>query len=392
MNIVEALHGEAKGLLEGLGFKCASHQVADIFTKSGSAIWEDGRVHIYPELVDWAVDTAPKFHQFKKHFGVPEHSWGGGGTAPYVFEHGELRQPTDQDVVEIMRILEAHNIPFTFRGVGPRHDAEVDVNQVKLMRDSFSGVIYVYVATLEGLIAVHDEFGRDNRIITSHSTFYSPLKLNTAAANVPVHIMACKLGLPVFLTVMPISYSSGPATIYGLALQAHAECLAGLVMTQLLNPGNMTVMAAFPLFGDPRMDYNISFGSIDHQSVNLLCAAVYDYLCLPCNQDGCSAGHYPNDFNYDDVYRSYRIWHGQKHWHQCRHAFGFLEGQNAFSIEQAYRDLAILERVLYYDEIEELPPWRHDQDAKDVIWEVCSGGLDDYRNHMHTIRNTRPVR
>jgi trimethylamine:corrinoid methyltransferase-like protein len=404
--MAEWLHDDARWLLENVGFQCGNKAVADIFARSGRAMWgPDGRVRVMPDLVDWAVGAAPKFHEFYRQFGVDKHSFGCGGTAPMVFDRGEARSPTDDDVVYIMRGLEAFGVPFAFRGCGPRHTAEVDVNQIRLMRDNYSGVIYVYVQSIEGVNAVHDEFGVDNRIVVSHSTFYSPLKLNDSAFNVAVHVNAAKLGLPAFLTVMPISFSSGPGSVYGTALQAHAECLCSLVLTQLVNPGTMTVMAAFPLYGDPSLDYNISFGSVSHQMVNLLVAAVYDWLGLPSNQDGCSAGHYPGDFNYDDVQRAMRIWNGQRAWHQVRHVFGFLEGQNLWDHGQFHRDLALLRRVLHHDEKEAIPAFERDPgyyhrrgdgttvhvDVRDVIAEVCLSGLDNYRNHQHSLHNAAPV-
>lgn len=397
MALLEAkLHAEAVMLLASPGFKCHNEEVTNIFLKTGKAhkVELDGQVRISlePDLVESCLATTPKRDEFVQRCKVPEHSFGGGGTATLVWEKGEVRHPTLTDVENIMKIAERHNIPFMFRGVGPQHNATEDVVQIATMRKHYSGYIYVYVGSMEGIEAAHFEHRYDPRIATCHSHFYSPLKLNDNGPNVPIFIEACKRNLPLFLTVMPISYSTGPASIYGLALQAHAECLCGLVMGQILQPGIVTIPSAFPLFADPLMSYRISFGSIDHQSVNLLCAKVYKYLDLPSNHDGCSAGHSEGDDTAGDVYRAYKIWNGQDYWHQVRHCFGFSEEQMVYSIEQMKRDISMLKVVLEDGDTYKIPEFKYDPEAYDVIWDVCFNGVENYMNHWHTLKHSRPVR
>jgi len=396
MDLVSKLHEEAVLLLASPGFKCHNAEVESIFLRTGKAyrVELDGqvRISVEPELVETALETTPRRGEFIARYGVPNHSFGGGGTATLVREKGEVRLPTLTDVENIMKVAESHNIPFMFRGVGPRHTPSEDVAQIAVMRKHYSGYIYVYVGSMEGIEAVHSEHKRDPRIATCHSHFYSPLKLNDNGPNVPIFIEACKRNLPIFLTVMPISYSTGPASIYGLALQAHAECLCGLVMAQILQPGITTIPSAFPLFADPLTDYRISFGSIYHQMVNLLCAKVYHYLDLPSNHDGCSAGHSEGDDTAGDVYRAYKIWNGQDYWHQVRHCFGFSEEQMVYSIAQMKRDLSMLRVVLEDGDTYAIPEFQYDPEAYDTIWDVCFGGFDNYMYNSHTLKHSRPVR
>jgi len=396
MIVEEKLHEEAVLLLASPGFRCHNEEVADIFLRTGKAykveIGEQVRICMEPELVEECLRTVPKRHEFIKRYGVPEHSFGGGGTATLIWEKGETRAPTTADVENIMRIAERHNIPFMFRGVGPQHTPTEDVTQIAIMRKHYSGYIYVYVGSIEGIKAAHLEHSHDPRIATCHSHFYSPLKLNDNGPNVPIFIEACKRNLPLFLTVMPISYSTGPASIYGLALQAHAECLCGLVMGQILQPGIVTIPSAFPLFADPMMSYRISFGSLDHQKVNLLCAKVGKYLDLPTNNDGCSAGHSEGDDTAGDVYRAYKVWNGQKYWHQVRHCFGFSEEQMVYSIEQMKRDISMLKVVLEDGDVYNICDFEYDPEAYTTIWDVCFNGTDNYMYHPHTLKHSRPVR
>jgi len=392
--IKDKIFNESIELLTTLGFACKNEEVGKIFENTGQAyfIRENERVILTPDLITNSLSMAPTRDYFIEKYGVPEKSFGGGGTATIISDkNGVQREPTKEDVINIMKIADKHKIPFMFRGVGPMHNEYQDVNQIRWMRDNYNGYIYVYSSTKKGIQAAADEYKNDPRIATCHSIFYSPLSLNDNGTNLEVFKEACKLNTPLFLTVMPISYTTAPATIYGLALQAVAENICGIVFAQILQPGIVCIPSAFPLFGDPRESYRISFGSIYHQVVNLLCARTFKYMNLPSNQDGCSAGHHYGDDTKDDIRRSFQGWYSANDWHQVRHCFGFSEEQMCYSIEQMKRDIAIMESVKENNETFEFPNPEYDPEAKDVIWDVCLNFGGNFMNHWHTLKHSVPV-
>jgi trimethylamine--corrinoid protein Co-methyltransferase len=413
----QVMHDEACWLLENVGVRMNHPYLIRVLENTGYAGFDgsSGRIHILRPLVDWAVERAPKRSEHQ----VPSKSFCGGGTAPHVRENGYLVEADlHQHVAAIAKIAEREGIPSIFRGCGGAHNAYEDTEQIRVMREHFSRYIMLYVATEEGVKACAEEYRRNPHMCTTHSLFYSPLQLNdtgpqtvryrnngtrltsTLIGNVNGFLRCVEEGLPIYLVTMPISYVTSPATLYGTAVQVHAEFLIGLCLVQTLNPGLMTIDAAFPQAGDPRDEYNISFGSLSHNIINLLSAKAATYLDLPAIQDGCSAGG--KDLLDPsiplDVARAYRLWNwayesGWCKWHMVRHCYGFLNYQMVYDIGKMEEDVATLKKVLHYDEQYPIPPELdvYDPDAIYVIEDVIKNYGGNFTAHPHTLKHSVPV-
>jgi trimethylamine---corrinoid protein Co-methyltransferase len=413
----QVMHDEACWLLENVGVRMNHPYLIKVLENTGYAGFDgsSGRIHILRPLVDWAIDQAPKRNQHP----VPSKSYCGGGTAPHVRDNGNLVEADlYKHVAEIAKIAEREGIPSIFRGCGGAHNAYEDTEQIKVMREHFNRYIMLYVGTEEGVKACVEEYQRNPHMCTTHSLFYSPLQLNdtgprtvryrnngsrlnsTLIGNVNVFLRCVEEGLPIYLLTMPISYVTSPATLYGTAVQVHAEFLIGLCLVQTLNPGLMTIDAAFPQAGDPRDEYNISFGSFSHNIVNLLAAKAATYLDLPAIQDGCSAGgkdlfdpSIPHD-----VQRAYRLWNwayesGWCEWHMVRHCYGFLNYQMVYDIRKMEQDVATLKRVLQKNEQVPIPADMdvYDPEAIYVIDDVIKNYGGNFKAHPHTLKHSVPV-
>jgi len=413
----QVMHEEACWLLENVGVRMNHPYLNKVLEDTGYAGFDgsSGRMHILRPLVDWALEQAPK----RSAHPVPSKSFCGGGTAPHVRENGHLVEADlYKHVTEIAKIAEGEGLPSIFRGCGGAHNTYEDTEQIKVLRENFSRYIMLYVATEEGVKACKEEYQRNPHMCTTHSLFYSPLQLNdtgprtiryrnngsrlnsTLIGNVNGFLRCVEEGLPIYLVTMPISYVTSPATLYGSAVQVHAEFLIGLCLVQVLNPGLMTIDAAFPQAGDPRDEYNISFGSLSHNIINLLAAKVATHLDLPAIQDGCSAGG--KDLNDPsiplDVLRAYRIWNwayesGWCEWHMVRHCFGFLNYQMVYDIRKMEQDVAMLKRVLQKDEQVAIPTDldAYDPEAIYVIDDVVRNYGGNFKAHPHTLKHSVPV-
>jgi trimethylamine--corrinoid protein Co-methyltransferase len=413
----QVMHDEACWLLENVGVRLNHPYLIKVLENTGYAGFDgsSGRIHILRPLVDRAIATAPK----RSEHPVPSKSFCGGGTAPHVRNNGNLVEADlHEHVAAIAEIAEREGIPSIFRGAGGAHNAYEDVEQIRVMREHFSRYIMLYVATEEGVKACAQEYKRNPNMCTTHSLFYSPLQLNDTGprtvryrvngyrstsqliGNVNVFLRCVEEGLPIYLLTMPISYVTSPATLYGTAVQVHAEFLIGLCLVQTLNPGLMTIDAAFPQAGDPRDEYNISFGSISHNLVNLMAAKVATYLNLPAIQDGCSAGgkELLDPTIPGDVLRAYRMWNwayesGWCKWHMVRHCYGFLNYQLVYDIHKMEGDAATLKRVLQNNEQFPIPSEMdvYDPDAIYVIEDVIKNHGGNFRTHPHTLKHSVPV-
>lgn len=413
----QVMHDEACWLLENVGVRMNHPYLIKVLENTGLAGFDgsSGRMHILRPLVDWAIDQAPK----RSEHPVPGKSFCGGGTAPHIRDNGNLVEAdVHTHVTEIAKIAEREGIPSIFRGAGGAHNDYEDTEQIRVMREHFSRYIMLYVGTEAGVKACVQEYKRNPHMCTTHSLFYSPLQLNDTGpqtvryrlnghrltsqliGNVNVFLRCVEEGLPIYLVTMPISYVTSPATIYGTAVQVHAEFLIGLCLVQILNPGLMTIDAAFPQAGDPRDEYNISFGSISHNLINLMAAKVATYLDLPAIQDGCSAGGKDllDPTIPADVLRAYRLWNwayesGWCKWHMVRHCYGFLNYQMVYDIRKMEQDVAMLKKVLLHNEQYPIPAEMdlYDPEAIYVIEDVIKNYGGNFRAHPHTLKHSVPV-
>jgi len=134
--MVTKVHEEACFALENIGIeineKRKDKETLQPFLEKAKnmVLCSSERIYFTRELIDWALEKTPKRSQFP----VPEGSWGGGGTASWVYNHEkniwELPD-VNTHVREIMQIAEEYKIPFMFRGVGPQHNAYEDTKQIE---------------------------------------------------------------------------------------------------------------------------------------------------------------------------------------------------------------------------------------------------------------------
>lgn len=92
-------------------------------------------------------------------------------------------------------------------------------------------------------------------------TFVEPISpLQMPATGMDILLEFTRLGLPVSCGPMVLAGATGPATLAGTLVQENAENLAGIVITQVLNPGTPMMYGGIPHILDMRTSL-ISFGS-----------------------------------------------------------------------------------------------------------------------------------
>jgi trimethylamine:corrinoid methyltransferase-like protein len=391
--IEKRLHEEACLILEEVGVRCDNRKIIDIFEDTGLAAYDEtsNRLHILRDLVDGSLDSVPKRDKWL----VPEHSFGSGGTAPYVYEDGKWAKPdVYKHVSKVAQIAEKYKLPFIFRAVGDMHGPFEDVEQIKVLRQHYNGFIYLYVSSEEGVMACAEEYSNNKNMCTTHSILFSPLSFNDTGPNMDVYFKCVENRLPIYLVTMPLSSVNSPATIYGTALLAHAEFLAGLCLTQSLCKGLPTIHAGYPMVANPQDGYNIDFGSVAHNLCNITVARMGKYLNIPSIQSGCttSVSKIQESTEYD-VARAYTLWNSFDHWHQVRHCFGFSSYQNVFCLDKMERDINTLHELLdkgaCFSNKEALSV-RYDDEAVQAVRECASVGT--FLEHWHTLKNTRIIK
>lgn len=395
-SLEERIKEESKQTLQYVGVECKDKRVIETFENTNLAAHDETtqRIHIMSELVESCLATTPSRDQFP----VPEHSFGGGGVAMFVKRGDDYIVPTTEiHVAEMMDMAEHFNIPFMFKSASAKFTPEEEEKQIDIMRKYYSGFIYIRAQTDVGIRKAKEEYKNTGMICTTHSPINSPLMFNEAGEsakavdNIDIFFKCANENLPLYITSMPITFLTAPATIYGIALQAYAEFLAALCLAQIIQPGIIVVNGAFPAAGNPKKGYAPELGVAFHNIANWVTSRVAYSDKLPTIQSGCTISgkrHDPLEGGTDlETERGFKMWNAFSRWHQVRHAFGFIDDLAAIDLDKMHRDMVSLNRVLSLGEGVDvcLNDFQYDPLAADAIQEGVE--KNDFRFLSHTTSN-----
>jgi trimethylamine---corrinoid protein Co-methyltransferase len=100
-----------------------------------------------------------------------------------------------------------------------------------------------------------------------------------------------RAGIPAEIVSMPLAGATSPVTLAGSVVQHAAECISGITIHQLAQPGAPIVWGAAPAIFDMRTG-KTPMGAIETAMLDVACAQVGKYLGLPTHAymvagDGC---------------------------------------------------------------------------------------------------------
>ncbi len=98
-----------------------------------------------------------------------------------------------------------------------------------------------------------------------------------ASANL---IALARAGVPAEMVSMPLAGATAPVTLIGSVVQHAAECLSGIAIHQLANPGARIVWGAAPAIFDMASGMT-PMGAIETVMLNLACSQIGKHLGLP---------------------------------------------------------------------------------------------------------------
>jgi trimethylamine--corrinoid protein Co-methyltransferase len=171
-------------------------------------------------------------------------------------ENGTRRNATSKHVENFTRLQDAlGNISFCGGSPYPSdvHSSVQDICQINIMLRNtckhirfqpFSGTNLEYAVALAGAVVGSKEKLRKRPILSCITAPSSPLRYSRE--QVDIIVQAGHYGLPVMLGSTPTMGASGPVTLAGSLMLQNAEILAGIVLSQVMNPGA-------PLSYGPRM-------------------------------------------------------------------------------------------------------------------------------------------
>ncbi|HUO43008.1 MAG TPA: trimethylamine methyltransferase family protein [Methylomirabilota bacterium] len=254
---VNSIHSASLEILEQVGLQVQSQKIMDVFKAGGAEVdAAKSRVKIPEHLVKDSLKKAPakitlagRTEENDLLLGDNRVFYGLGGTPnPYTldFETGEFRVSTSEDVVRntivgdalpnmsfIMSLAVASDVPPQ---VAWLHEASIMLkNTVKPIIYSASGAEGArYLLDMAAAVVGGYENLARRPLITLFSESITPLVMPAINEGV---IEFAKAKSPVAYVPGPMPGASAPITLAGEHVVCNAESLAGMVLTQLTNPG-----------------------------------------------------------------------------------------------------------------------------------------------------------
>jgi len=303
---VTRIHDASIEVLANTGVKVDDVQARKMLCDAGAAVGKSNEIIQIPEtLVHEALKKAPKEFFLYGRDGVQPlklGQWGTyfttGGYATYVYDltTGARREVTSRDLADAVRLADAlpncdliANLPAAPRDVPQatldrRQWAIGLTNTKKHVLSEARGYESVKDAiAMAAEIAGSPEGLKKRPVITFDVTTISPLtqdRLQTQEI-----IGGARNGVPVSISPGPMAGASSPVTLAGTMVQANAEFLSGLVISQVASPGAPVIYACWARHLDQKTA-NVSMGTPEFALLRVCQAQLGRYYGLPTRGGG----------------------------------------------------------------------------------------------------------
>jgi trimethylamine--corrinoid protein Co-methyltransferase len=296
--LIERILGEAFALISELGVKVQAQAAIDLLAAGGARV-ENGIAHIPEALARRALESAP--HEFFLHnrAGEPAVRYGGdaihfdpGSSCVHVLDPTTLEHRLTQsaDLVRLVQVVE----------MLPQYAAQstaVVCNEVpKEIGDLYRLFVVLRHSNkpiVTGAFAAHtvpvmiDLLAADSG---GHEALRSkPRAVFDVCPSPPLHwsdfaaqnlVDLARAGVPAEIVSVPLAGAAAPVTLAGTVVQHAAECISGITIHQLAQPGAPVVWGGAPAIFDMRTGIT-AMGAVETAMLNVACAQVGKYWGLP---------------------------------------------------------------------------------------------------------------
>ncbi|MEP5758726.1 MAG: trimethylamine methyltransferase family protein [Litoreibacter sp.] len=304
---VQRIHHAALDALEEIGLSQAPPSGVEAMVAVGAIQGDDGRLRYPRALVEDMLSKAARNvtlpardEKFDLHLKTDSVHFGTAGAAVHMVDPVtlEYRDPSTQDLYDAARLVQhLDNIHFFQRPLVCREltdNLELDLNTIyaavsgtqKHIGTSFSEPDNV-APSIELLhqIAGGEAAWRARPFVLNSNCFVVP-PMKFAEESCIVMENCIRSGMPVLLLSAGQAGATAPAAIATAIVQAVAECLAGLVYVNSINPGHLAVFGTWPFVSDLRTGA-MSGGSAEQGLLTAGCAQMHRFYGLP---GGAAAG------------------------------------------------------------------------------------------------------
>jgi trimethylamine--corrinoid protein Co-methyltransferase len=269
-DLVRRILDEAHQLISEHGVKVQSPEARDLLAGAGAKV-DDEVVRIPEALVAAALETVPRRFSLHDRSGNPAVSYGGdsvhfdpGSSCVHVLDPETLehRPSTTPDLVRIVKIAEmltqydAQSTAVVCNEI-PKEIGDLYRLYIVLLYSAKPIVTGAFsVKTLQAMIDMLAIFagGREALAEKPQAVFdvcpSPPLIWSEFGAQNLLEL--ARAGVPAEVVPMPLAGAAAPVTLLGSVVQHAAECLSGIAIHQLAQPGAPIVWGGAPTIFDMR--------------------------------------------------------------------------------------------------------------------------------------------
>jgi trimethylamine--corrinoid protein Co-methyltransferase len=301
------IHASALRILEEVGVKVDLDNALEIFSGAGARVdVEDKRVRIPATIVEKYIGSAPStvilYGREPQNNLILEKTrvyMGTGGAALKVIDldSGEKRPSKLKDIAKMAKLVDGlenihfYTIPCTAQDI-PQDELALNEFYAAISNTSKHVMGPVYspqdidnLIDMAGIICGGQEKLRERPFISFVASWMvSPLTFDPEVTKILIEMVRRRI--PVALSSAPMAGATSPITMAGTLTQLHAEEMAGIVFTQLVEPGAPVLYGGIPGMAD-MYDLSYKAGGVEFGFMNAAISQLATYIDIP---NYCSAG------------------------------------------------------------------------------------------------------
>ncbi|MCP4719728.1 MAG: trimethylamine methyltransferase, partial [Desulfobacteraceae bacterium] len=398
---LDKIHGASMKILEQQGIVINSEKVLSIFKKHGFKI-DGSNVFFTEQQVLSAVESAPEQFEIRARNSENNLKVGGGtpvlcgtGGEVYIAQKDKTQRPgTMEDYQKIAKLVQSSPLKqmTAHESVHPS-ELKAGTSHLDMMWSDLTLCDVAATSNTQDINCLKDSlemigivFGGREKIINKPSTLgiISPLSpLQYAPDQAEALVILAEHGQPAAITNMLLLGSSAPVSIPGALALGNAELLAGVVLSQIVNPGTPVIYGSTscPLY----MKTGAScLGAPETLVFSKGVAQLSKYYKLPCRTGGSLSDSHILDgqaMAESSLSLSNTLEIGTDY---ILHSFGMLSSYLATSLEKWVMDEEICRYILASRQKIQVNPKTLELDTI-----LSLGSKGDYLTHPTTFQNFR---
>jgi trimethylamine--corrinoid protein Co-methyltransferase len=291
---------EAHQLMIQPGIKVQNGEARKLLEEAGALVDEERMVVKIPEpIVRKALETVPRRFHLYDYEGNPKVQYGGdtvqfdpgsSGISVLVPETLEHKTAETEDLIRLIKVAESLPQYDAQSTAVVCHDVPKDLHDLyrlylvmlystkPIVTGAFTNTtVHHMMHMLDIFAGGHDSLREQPRAVFDVCPSPPLIWSNFGAGNL---IALARAGVPAEIVSMPLAGAAAPVTLLGTVTQHAAECLSGITIHQLAQPGSPIVWGGAPSTFEMRKG-GTPFGAVETAMIDSSYAQVGKSLGLP---------------------------------------------------------------------------------------------------------------